>query len=58
LRLSGGLFRQRIQRERHCFLELRIVAFAHCLRVLLHRIIRFDAVVLHVPLTLGGNRGT
>jgi hypothetical protein len=37
---------------------LRIVAFAHCLRVLLHRIIRFDAVVLHVPLTLGGNRGT
>ena len=52
LGLRGRLLGEILKRKRDCLLQLRIVAFADGLWILLDFHIRVDAVVLHIPLAL------
>src|ERR1700722_12437525 len=48
-----GMLRQLLHCERDCLLKLRVVAFADGLGVLLDDNIRFDTMILDIPLTFG-----
>src|SRR5208283_820969 len=55
--LRDGMLRQILKSDGDSLLQLRIVAFADCLGILVDNHVGVDAVVLDVPLAFGRKEG-